>query len=145
MNNKPILKSFLMAKNQPIKSPQNKKQKGAVLLEAMIAVLIFSMGILAISGLQGAMVKNTTDAKYRADASFIAQQAIGRIWADPENLSNYAEASPGTDISTLLPNGRRIVEIPADGQVRVEITWQVPGEDANRYAVAGRVTVNSPI
>ena len=40
--------------------PQAKLQKGIVLLEALIAILIFSFGILAIAGLQGAMVKNTS-------------------------------------------------------------------------------------
>ena len=51
-------------------------QQGVVLLEAMIAILIFSVGVLAIVGLQAAMIKNTSESKYRADASYIAQHQL---------------------------------------------------------------------
>ena len=71
-----------------IKKP--KAQKGIVILEALIALLIFSLGILALVGLQAAMIKNTSDNKYRVDASFLAQERIGRMWADHTNLGNYS-------------------------------------------------------
>jgi len=61
-----------------VKPQARKFQEGVVLLESLIAILIFSMGILALVGLQGAMVKNTSDAKYRAEATFIAQQRLGQ-------------------------------------------------------------------
>jgi type IV pilus assembly protein PilV len=105
---------------------QKSAQQGVVLLEALIAVLIFSMGVLALVGLQASMVKNTSDAKYRAEASFIAQQRIGQIWADPTNVVNYLET--GTDISDKLPNGTRTVSQPTPDQFLVTVTWQLPGE-----------------
>jgi type IV pilus assembly protein PilV len=118
--------------------PSHSSQKGAVLLEALIAILIFSMGILAIAGLQAAMVKNTSDAKYRSDAAFIAQQALGRMWADPNNLPNYVEAN--TDISNLLPNGKRTVTLPAaGGEVAVLVTWQLPGQDPHQFTANARI------
>ena len=95
-------------------------------LEALIAILIFSMGILALVGLQASMVKNTTDSKFRGDASYIAQQRIGAIWADPENSSTYVEAN--TDISALLPGGKRTVTEPISNQFRVTVGWTEPGE-----------------
>ncbi len=113
-------------------------QTGAVLLEALIAVLIFSMGILAIAGLQGAMVKNTSDAKYRADAAFIAQQRLGAMWANPTDLTVFALGEE--DISALLPNGKRTVTLPvADGEVKVEIKWQLPGQDEHTYTTYARI------
>jgi type IV pilus assembly protein PilV len=101
-------------------------QRGVVLLEAMIAILLFSMGVLAIVGLQAVMVKNTADSKYRADASYIAQQRIGMMWADPDNLAGYIEAN--ADISALLPGGARTVTQPAPGQFTVVVGWTAPGE-----------------
>lgn len=101
-------------------------QQGSVLIEALIAILIFSMGILALVGLQAAMVQNTTNSKYRIDASYIAQQRIGTMWADPANAANYLEAN--TDISNLLPGGRRTVTQPIVGSFRVIVGWTVPGE-----------------
>ncbi len=119
--------------------PSRVAQQGVVLLESMIAILIFSLGILALVGLQASMVKNTSDAKYRTDAAFIAQQRLGVMWADPDNLANYLEAN--TDISTLLPNGKRTVTLPAaGGEVMVLVTWQLPGQDAHNFTTYARIT-----
>jgi type IV pilus assembly protein PilV len=118
--------------------PSQFPQKGMVLLEALIAVVIFSMGLLAIAGLQAAMVKNTSDAKYRSDAAFIAQQAIGRMWADPDNLIDYVE-DPATSIATLLPNGTRAVLMPTVGEVSVVVTWQLPGQEEHNFTTNARI------
>jgi type IV pilus assembly protein PilV len=124
---------------KPSASPQGQKgQQGVVLLESLIAILIFSMGILALAGLQAAMIANTTDARYRAEANYIAQQRLGIMWADPTNLIAHVEA--GTNISALLPNGTRTVTLPGPGQVRVVVTWQLPGKPE-----AHNVTVNASI
>jgi len=115
-------------------------QQGVVLLESMIAILIFSMGVLAIVGLQAAMIKNTADSKYRSEASYIAQTRIGQMWADPANAANYVEA--GTDISALLPSGTRTVTQPATGQFTVTVTWQQPGagETQHNFTTTARIT-----
>jgi type IV pilus assembly protein PilV len=115
-------------------------QHGVVLLEALIAILIFSMGILAVVGLQAAMIKNTSDSKYRADASYIAQQRVGQIWVDQANLASYAETD--TDISDLLPGGLRSTN--RDGvmtnQFTVTVTWQQPGsEDVHTFTTVARI------
>lgn len=101
------------------------------MIETMIAILIFSMGVLGIVGLQAAMIKNTANSKYRIEASYIVQQRIGQMWADPSNLVNYLEAN--TDISALLPSGTRTVTQPVLGQFMVTVTWQVPGEVAHNF------------
>lgn len=112
-------------------------QQGVVLLEALIAVLIFSMGVLALVGLQAAMVKNTSDSKYRAEASFIAQQRIGQLWADPTNTVTLLET--GTDISNLLPSGTRTVSQPATNQFLVIVTWQLPGEPQHNFTTLATI------
>lgn len=110
------------------RQPAERLQGGVVLIEVLVAILIFSMGVLAIVGLQATMIKSTADAKYRADASYIAQARIGQMWADPANAVTYVEAN--TDISTLLPAGRRTVTQVSAGQFQVTVTWQQPGPDA---------------
>ena len=117
--------------NKPKTIPAKSAQQGVVLVEAMIAILIFSMGVLAVVGLQAAMIKNTADSKYRADASYIAQQKIGQMWANPDNLATY----PGTttDISTLLPGGSLTITQPAANQFTVTVTWQKQGEAQHNF------------
>lgn len=114
-------------------------QRGGSLLEALITVLIFSIGVLGIVGLQAVMIKDTSDAKYRLDSSNIAQQRVGEMWADPNNLAGYTESN--TDISDLLPAGTRTTALLGPGQVSVVVTWQQPGSpDAHRYTLNASIT-----
>lgn len=118
-------------------SPQSKMQQGLALLESMIAVVIFSMGILALAGLQSVMVRNTSDAKYRAEATFIAQQSLGRVWVGSGTLADSAEVN--TDISNLIPNGKRTVSISPERVVTVTISWQLPGDVEHSYTANARI------
>ena len=105
-------------------SPVNlSKQQGVVLLEAMIAILIFSMGVLAIVGLQASMLKNTSDSKFRTDAGYIAQQRIGQMWVDQANLASYIQTASSIPD---LPSGT-IATTQAGSQYTVTVTWQQPG------------------
>lgn len=121
---------------------QMKPQQGIVLLEALIAIVIFSFGVLALAGLQGAMVKNTTDSKYRADASFIAQQELGLLWANP-TTANLA-AAVGTTTIADLPNGSMTVTQPVAGRITVTVNWQLPGEAAHKYDANAYVLTGCP-
>lgn len=122
---------------KPVRSSQMKVQQGIALLESMIAIVIFSMGILALAGLQSVLVRNTSDAKYRAEATFIAQQSLGRVWVGSGTLADSAEVE--TDISDLLPNGTRTVSISSERVVTVTVTWQLPGEDEHTYTTNARI------
>lgn len=114
-------------------------QQGVVLLEVLISILIFSMAVLAVVGLQATMVKNTSDAKYRADASYIAQQRIGAMWADIAKIdTDYLEVD--TDIASLLPSGKRTVAKLAPGQYQVTITWQAPGEAQHNFTIVAAIS-----
>lgn len=113
------------------------KQQGAMLLEALIGILIFSMGILAIVGLQAAAIQNTTDAKYRSDASFYANQVIGQMWVDQANLASYVVT--GQPISGL-PNGTRTVAVNGT-EVTVTVTWQPRGAaTAHNFVTVAQIT-----
>lgn len=124
-------------KNTQFKIPTS--QSGVVILEALIALLIFSLGILALVGLQAAMIKNTSDNKYRADASFLAQERIGSMWANPNNLGSFSctdTSAPCADVSNILPNGTRTVEVAAKGLVTVNLAWRLPGGDPHSYSTS---------
>jgi type IV pilus assembly protein PilV len=104
------------------------KQQGAALLEALIAIVIFSFGILAVSGLQAAMMKNTADATYRAEASYIVQQRMGNMMIDPIALGGVADVPVPS-----LPDGKLRIRPISEGRLQFEITWQVPGEALHNY------------
>ena len=125
-----------------------KSQKGVALIEALIAVLIFSFGVLGIVGLQAAMVKGTTQAKSRTDASFVAQRRVAMIWADPDpaTITNFAEVD--TPVAEL-PAGTRTTTVtmatPPPGitaqnaDVVVTVRWTVPGEPQHSYSTNAHI------
>jgi type IV pilus assembly protein PilV len=131
-------KTMHILKTSPLKSAQ----KGVVLIEALIAVLIFSFAVLGIVGLQAAMIKNTGDAKYRADASNIAQQIIAVMWTDPANMGTYVQSN--VDVSTLIPNGFLSVSQPnaALPLYTVTVTWQQPGADLHNFTTIASISGN---
>jgi type IV pilus assembly protein PilV len=126
----------------------SKHQGGVVLLEALVAILIFSIGILAIVGLQGAAVKTAADARYRSDAAFLAGELVSQIWADAPNVAQYeypgsgavpgrltgwvtrvGNRLPGTDPTTGMPP---IIDYTADptlgNMVDITVRWRMPEE-----------------
>ncbi|HZI83704.1 MAG TPA: hypothetical protein VFF44_07300 [Casimicrobiaceae bacterium] len=74
-----------------------RQQNGAYLLEALIGILIFALGVLGIVGLQAASLHATTDSGLRAEAVFAANQLLGQMWTDSEaNLTaNYDSSVAG--------------------------------------------------
>jgi type IV pilus assembly protein PilV len=75
---------------------RERRQQGVMLLEVLIGMLIFSIGILAMLGMQAVGMRATVDAKYRSEASFLANQIIGIMWGDAANLANYVLAADGS-------------------------------------------------
>jgi type IV pilus assembly protein PilV len=72
-----------------------KRQFGSALLEALFAILIFSVGLLALIALQAVSIKNSVDAKYRADAALLVTQIIAQMWVDRSNIDNYGHYQSG--------------------------------------------------
>lgn len=122
-----------------LKAPVIKSQNGSFLIEGLIAVLIFSMGILAVVGLQAVSMKNTTQAKIRTDASFIATARIGEMWATQGNLASFVEANtPVPD----LPDGKRTTVVNGT-EAAVTITWKLPGDaTTHQYVTIAQITNN---
>ena len=117
-----------------------KKQDGIMLLEALIGILIFSIGILAMLGMQAVGMRATIDAKFRSEASFLANELVGIMWGDAANLTNYATANCASvprclawrdRVAGLLPQatGANAPTIVVAGrQVTIAVLWQRPGE-----------------
>jgi type IV pilus assembly protein PilV len=114
-------------------------QQGVVLIEAMVAILLFAVGVLAVAGLQASMIKNSSDAKFRTVASYRAQQKIGEMWSNPANTNAgfYNVVSPIAD----LPNGTISVVAPVvANQFLIVVSWQQPGQDPHQFTTFATIT-----
>lgn len=110
-----------------------KRQHGSVLIESMVALVIFSMGVLALVGLQSAMMKHSGDNRYRAQAQLIAQTHIANMMAYGGDSANYIAQVNTSTIQTQLPNGTLTFSALTNSMVTVTVGWQVPG--GNRHQV----------
>jgi type IV pilus assembly protein PilV len=137
-----------MENNMSIPAKAGIRQRGATLLEALIGILIFSIGILALVGMQALAIKHMSDAKYRSDASFFANEIIGQMWVNRASLGSYdfpgAGAPPAaisswvTSIQNALPGVTAAANLPiitvAGTTVTVTVRWQLPGgADVHRH------------
>jgi type IV pilus assembly protein PilV len=132
------------------------RQQGSMLLEALIAILIFSVGILALVGLQAASIKNTTDAKFRSDAAFLANKVIAQMWvADTATGANLATlfntGGAGynawlADVQAGLPAATGAIAVapgvmPGSNVATVTLGWQAPGDNtAHSYVASAQIT-----
>jgi type IV pilus assembly protein PilV len=134
-------------------SPGNIKngQSGVVILEALIAVFIFSIGILGLIGTFAASVTNASEAQFRTEAAFLADTLIAQLRvADPNTrATNYASPSGTaftswqsrvTDAATGLPGAAKTANLPtvvfaATGEVTVTIHWQAKSDSTTRQYV----------
>ena len=55
--------------------PAQGGERGVMLIEALVAILIFSIGILAVVGMQAIAIKDVTSAKYRSEATQAASRS----------------------------------------------------------------------
>lgn len=118
-----------------------------MLLEVLISVLIFCVGVLALVGLQVAMTRAQTESKVRADASYLANELVGLIWADVSNLASYDDAACASyalcnawkiKVQRVLPSATPAIAVTTtegvtQGMVVILITWTVPGGDQHRF------------
>ncbi len=142
-----------------------RQQRGVMLLEALLAILIFSVGILAIIGLQTASIKQAADSKYRSDASLLANELIGEMWASDRTpvtlqtnfqtggasyntwLNHVTGAAPYTAIDALPGAAANPPVVAVDlsdptPTVTITLNWRAPYEAAgllHSYTVIAQI------
>ncbi|HUW80257.1 MAG TPA: hypothetical protein VMV54_05085 [Acidocella sp.] len=135
-----------------MRSHSPNRQSGSMLLETMVALLIFSLGILAIVGMQATSIKLAGDAKYRTDASLLANQLIGEMWVGDRSVTALQTnfSSPGgaaymswlSGVQAALPGAGAnppTVTVNGNNLVTVRVFWKAPGDGASAAAHAQTV------
>jgi type IV pilus assembly protein PilV len=57
------------------------RQSGVMLLEVLISILLFALGIMALVGLQTRMLGATGEAQYRAEAVNLVNEYVASMWS----------------------------------------------------------------
>ncbi len=140
------------------------KQGGIMLLEALISILIFSIGILGVIALQSLSVSNASAAKYRSDASLLAEKLVGQMWVSTRTpvalQANFSSAAGGagyvnwnSSVQAALPGAVASPPVVTVTPVNTTITpsslvtiiiyWKAPNED--RAAAPHKFTMTAQI
>lgn len=99
-----------------------RKTRGFSLIEVMVALLIFSIGLMGMAGLMVLSVKTNQSAFLRTQASFLAQAMADRMRSNMGLINSYngsySAATAGAD-----PCAGGAVCAPADMVARDQAVW----------------------
>lgn len=126
-------------------------QAGTGMIEVLVAIVILSIGLLGLAGLQTAGLKSNQSASFRSTASMMAYSILDSMRAnrisagdgsynhslpedDPAEAEAEAEAEgeveiPGDvtawldELKSRLPDGNGAIDIDADNRVTITIQW----------------------
>jgi type IV pilus assembly protein PilV len=139
-------------------------QQGATLLEGLVSILIFALGMLGLIGLLMTSSQRTRDSKYLLEASFVTKELTAMMWADRgkdlANLVCYSVPSTGACPSSpsksrvdawlasftsvggarYLPGAaaerQQVIVDPVTGMVTLRIRWRTPQDLSEREVVS---------
>jgi type IV pilus assembly protein PilV len=140
--------------------PQRKRQQGSYLLEALIAVLLFSFGVLGLVSVLANSVRATNDARYRSEAANLAGGMVADMWTTKAAQLDAQFGTGGPKLAawqlkaaTLLPHADTLppqVDLTQPGlsnqsrTVVVTIFWQLPGAtEVRQYVLTAQIGRNT--
>lgn len=141
------------------------RQRGMMLIESLISLVVFSIGVLGLVTLQAQSIRHVSDTQYRGEAVFLVNSLVSQMWADDQTgadpayfANTYGHASAGAgyrifaEAVKTLPGASLTANAPRvsvdDGPtttskvVTISVFWQMPGEagphNYSTTAVIGR-------
>lgn len=141
-----------------------RRMAGFTMIEVLVSLLVFSLGVLALVQIQGTAVRLSSDARDRAIATFLADQLLARMLiSDPTTASTFAHKAGGsaacaptgssstnavvtqwlTEVAQQLPGAveslQQVVVNATTGEVTVRLCWQNGSDPARNLSVTNQV------
>jgi type IV pilus assembly protein PilV len=132
-------------------------QQGVMMMEALVAILIFAIGILGLVASQRSAVQGASEAQYRAIAAAQANDLISRMWLSDRTattlqasfgssaagtgytswltavkssgLPNVASYPPSVTFSTVTGGGSSAV---SSSLATIKVYWKAPGDTSSQ-------------
>lgn len=85
---------------QPSWARRRRPERGVALLEILVSMLVFAIGVLGLVGLQAAAVRDATQTRYRSEATLLVNELLARMRVanrSPASLqAQFGSADNGT-------------------------------------------------
>ena len=122
------------------------RQSGTTLIEVLITVVLVSIGLLGLAGLQLTTVQNTNSSGERFEATTLARDILERMRANRQQALNgqynlalgdapAGATLAGNDLTAwinalgALPGGDGSVNVDNTGVVTIEVAWTDASND----------------
>jgi type IV pilus assembly protein PilV len=138
-----------MKKNHDVRAPL-RRARGFTLVEALVALLALSIGLLGVAGLQLAGLRANVGASWRTQGTYLAYDILDRMRANRDRRADYeiglgaapaGATTAATDLQAwkshladTLPGGEGTVTVDGADNTIITITVQWDdsrGEEAN--------------
>jgi len=131
------------------------RRVGSALIESLLAVLVFSVGLLSLLALLTATLKESDNARYRSEASLLATDLVSRMWSGERSLQSLRQRfTPAADeyqrwlerVRSTLPgitDNQNLPELLIDDERTISLTlrWQIPSDtQQHQLVVVTRLT-----
>lgn len=109
-------------------------QRGMTLIEVLIAVVLFSFGLIGLVALQARAVQHQMNAEDSNRAALLANEIVATMWVSgtvslPATVVADWNTRVGDPANGGLPNGQGTVVV-AGNLATVTVTWRPPAADA---------------
>ncbi|WP_165371576.1 type IV pilus modification PilV family protein [Pseudolysobacter antarcticus] len=113
-------------------SKYSRTQSGFLLLEVLIAIVVFSVGVLGLVLMQAVSTSNSTNAEDRTTAALLADDLVAELWTknSAAQPGDYAAWQTNVQNSRLNSGLGSATFTPATNQAAITITWVPRGRKA---------------
>ncbi len=147
--------------------PQTRSRRrysaGFTMIEVLVALLVFSLGVLGLVAIQATATRMAGDARDRAVATFLADQILARMLiSDPTTALSFAHQATGTtpcnpsgaastnaivtawlaEVAAQLPKATSTMQqivVVAPDEVTVRLCWQNGNDEPRSLTVSNQV------
>ncbi|RST56094.1 type IV pilus modification protein PilV [Variovorax sp. MHTC-1] len=113
------------------RNPAAHSQAGIALIEVLVSILLFSLGILGLIGLQARAINFSVDAEDRNRAALLADELASTMWLNKTVDLPSAEKEKWEDkVESALPGASATVT-PNGGTATISISWRAPSRAAS--------------
>lgn len=85
---------------------RSRRQGGMFLIECLVAILLFAIGVLGIVGLNAVAVASQSDAQYRSEAANLANRVAQEAWLNVDRITGPTPVARATSLRTALEKFR---------------------------------------